>query len=186
MDMNSKPSPVVPGNENTRQQLLLYTVRMATWLAILFFSRSILLVTGITLMIPITLFLFSLLGSMPDAWPALWRIFYWPWALTGRTSFDENDISLLVGSWAVLITVVISVVQKLLPSFKVKFRSVLLTITAIYAVTSVGTLIDTVPQDRWFAFGALLVLYIVCIGSIGFSWGLHSVSAFLKRSSSSD
>jgi len=133
-------------------------------------------------MIPITLFLLSFTGSSDaDVWQILFWIFYWPWALTGRSSFDENDLGLLFGSWATVVVIVSLIVQRLFPSFKIKLRAVLLAITIVYIVTG----IDIIPQivnDGIDGIVLFILMYLVCIGSVSLSWSLNFVSTLVRHS----
>jgi hypothetical protein len=177
--MQPKKSPEYDHVTKLNQIPAVYIIRTILWLFTFFISRSLLFAVGIGIVIPIFLITVTVADSgSPAIWTILFWIVFWPAALTGRTSIDENDFEFVFFCWSLLIAVVSYGVQKFFPSLRIPFWPVFVVITLLYIITGTIFMPQLQPSDRVAAAAFFIILYLACIGCLAISRALKLV---LKR-----
>lgn len=151
-----------------------YVLAMVIRIILLMISRSLIVAITFCLAAAVGILVIVVAGSnIGGIWPYLWMIFFWPWAMTGRTEFTEADFSILILGWTVLIAIVSFLMAKLNPRFHIRHRHVLGIIAIPFLIDGIVLPFATKIEDVLFFEIILFVMYIVCCVSLSIMWMLE-------------
>jgi len=145
-------------------------------------SRSLIIAITFCLVIAVMLFIFAVAGSDGNTvWPYLWMIAFWPWALTGRSEFTDADFGLLILGWGFVIAIISFIFSKLNPRFHIRRRYVLGIVGIPFLADAVAMPLIAKPDDIVFFEIMLIVMYLVCCGSLAIMWMLEMIANSLVK-----
>lgn len=176
------PQETALHNDERKVALGKYAAASAVRIILLIVSRSFMIAITFCLVTAVTLFIMTVAGSGADSlWPYLWLIAFWPWALTGKSEFTEADFGTLVLGWGLVIAVISFMFSKLNPRFHIRRRYVLGIISLPFLADAVTMPLIVKPDDIAFFEIMLVVMYVVCCGSLVFMWVLEMVANSLVK-----
>ena len=145
-------------------------------------SRSLIVAITFCLVVAVALFLLTVAGSDSNTvWPYLWMIAFWPWALTGRSEFTDADFGILILGWGLVIAIISFMFSKLNPRFHIRRRYVLGIVGIPFLADAVAMPLVAKLDDIVFFEIMLIVMYLVCCGSLAIMWMLEMIANSLVK-----
>lgn len=162
---------LVPHKSSTGDRVFEYFLfsafRIVSFVLLRFFS----VVIAFTLLLPAMIIVFSL-GATPfeSIVPTLIKIIVWPVAITGRTSYTQDDLDLLVFGWTALAIVIGFVASKLGVQIHIRFRHKLLAIGCLFLTALLILLLSSAQQEKGTITLVFVMLFVACIFATFFAW----------------
>lgn len=166
--MTRRPQSVAMATKPMHEHIFVYLCLLLMKVMLFIMLRALGIAIAFTLIVPF-IFLISSLGTTqqgPDFFTLL-MILFWPYALvsalTGRTSFDENDIELLVIGWTSLAIIVGFIINKLGFRIHMRLRYFLFAILGLNAFAALSVVLNPNQPDKG---GLIFGLSIFMVASL--------------------